>query len=70
MHFSLATILAIAPLLASASPLAQSPRATIPLAKRSNLYQADGSVNLDVLRGQLVRAKAYVTLVVNRDRVC
>lgn len=61
MHFSLATILAVVPLLASASPLAQSPRATIPLSKRSNLYKEDGALNLDVLRGQLVRAKAKLS---------
>jgi cathepsin D len=53
MHFSLATILAIVPLLASASPLAQQPRVTIPLQKKSNVYRTDGSVNVDVLKGQI-----------------
>ena len=58
MHFSLATVLAVAPLLAAASPLAKQPLTTIPLSKKSNLYAQDGSLNLDALRGQLAASTA------------
>jgi cathepsin D len=50
MHFSIGTILAIVPLLVSASPLAEQPRVTIPLSERSNLFKQDGFVNLDKVR--------------------
>jgi hypothetical protein len=50
MHFSIPTILAIVPLFASASPLAEQPRVTIPLSERNHLYKRDGSVNLDKIR--------------------
>jgi cathepsin D len=50
MHFSLATIIAVLPLLAAASPIAQKPRITIPLSKRTNLFRGDGSVDIDVLK--------------------
>lgn len=60
MHFSLATILVIVPLLASASPLAQQPRVTIPLQKKSNVYRSDGSVNIDVLKGQIAASTGKI----------
>ncbi|KAG8797102.1 hypothetical protein FRC20_005065, partial [Serendipita sp. 405] len=60
MHFSVATLLTIAPLLALSSPVPQSPRATIPLSRRSNLYREDGSLDLAVLRGQLSRTTAKI----------
>jgi len=50
MHFSLATIIAVLPLLAAASPIAQKPRITIPLTKRTNVYRSDGSVDIEVLK--------------------
>ncbi|KAG8805054.1 hypothetical protein FRC17_005752 [Serendipita sp. 399] len=60
MYFSLATLFAIAPLLSIASPVPQALRTTIPLSKRNTLYREDGSLNLDVLRGQLARTTAKV----------
>jgi cathepsin D len=53
MHFSLATIIAVVPLLASASPLAKQPHSTISLARKSNLHQDDGSLDADKLSGHL-----------------
>jgi cathepsin D len=60
MHFSLATILAVIPLLASASPTTQKPRVTIPLNKRTNVYRSDGSVDIEVLKLQAAHSTAYV----------
>lgn len=56
MHFSLATILAVLPIFAAASPVAQVPRAKIGLAKRSNTTNSDGTVNAANLRAQLAGA--------------
>lgn len=50
MHFSFATIIAVLPLLAAASPIAQKPRITIPLSKRTNLFRDDGSVDIEVMK--------------------
>jgi hypothetical protein len=58
MHFSLAIILTIVPLLASASPLVEQPRVTIPLFERSNLHLPDGSVNVEKLSGYLASSLA------------
>lgn len=63
MHFSLATILAVLPLLASATPLAQSPRVTIPISKRSNLRRSDGSVNAEALKGSVAASTGYVIMI-------
>lgn len=52
MHFSLTTIITALPLLAAASPIAQEPHITIPLAKRDNVLRRDGSVNIEALRHQ------------------
>lgn len=60
MHFPIATILAVLPLLASATPIAQSPRVTVPLTKRTNVFHRDGSVNIEVLKTQAAAASAYV----------
>lgn len=60
MHFSLATILAVLPLLASATPLAQSPRVTIPISKRSNLRRSDGSVNAEALKGSVAASTGKI----------
>jgi cathepsin D len=59
MHFSFATIVAIVPLLASATPLAQSPRVTIPISKRSNLRRHDGSVDVEALKSAVVASTTY-----------
>jgi hypothetical protein len=53
MHFSLATIIAVVPLLASASPLAKQPHSAISLARRGDLHQEDGSIDADKLKGHL-----------------
>jgi cathepsin D len=53
MHFSLATIIAVVPLLASASPLAKQPHSTVSLARKSHLHQEDGSLDADKLKGHL-----------------
>ncbi|PVF94542.1 acid protease [Serendipita vermifera] len=60
MQFSLATILAVLPLLAAASPLAQQPRVTIPLTKRSNVRRADGSVDIDVMKLQVAHSTGKI----------
>jgi cathepsin D len=52
MHFPITTILAVLPLLASATPIAQHPRVTIPLTKRTNVFRQDGSVDIEVLKIQ------------------
>jgi cathepsin D len=62
MQFSIATILAVLPLLASASPIAQQPRVSIPLSKRSNVFRRDGSVDIEVLKIQAAASTAYVIL--------
>jgi hypothetical protein len=60
MHFSLATLIIVVPLLASATPLAQSPRVTIPISKRTNLRRQDGSVDISALTGSVSASIAYV----------
>ncbi|KII94327.1 hypothetical protein PLICRDRAFT_101811 [Plicaturopsis crispa FD-325 SS-3] len=60
MHFTIGTVLAVLPLLATATPVAKQPRATIPLHRRNNLVKDDGSVNADALRAQLARATSKV----------
>jgi len=60
MHFSLATILAVVPLLVSAVPTAQKPRITIPLNKRTNVYRSDGSVNIENLKLQAAHSTAKI----------
>ena len=60
MHFSLATILAVLPLLVSAAPTTQKPRVTIPLNKHTNVYRSDGSVDIEVLKLQAAHSVAYV----------
>lgn len=62
MHFSLATILAVIPLLVSAAPTTQKPRVTIPLSKRTNVYRSDGSVDIDALKLHAAHSTAYVFL--------
>jgi hypothetical protein len=60
MHFSLATILVVVPLLVSAAPTTQKPRVTIPLRKHTNIYRSDGSVNTEALKLQAAHSVAYV----------
>ncbi|CAG8584287.1 9925_t:CDS:2 [Acaulospora colombiana] len=60
MQFSLATILAVLPLLAAASPIAQQPRVTIPLSKRSNVRRADGSVDIEVMKLQVAHSTGKI----------
>jgi cathepsin D len=58
MHFSLATILAVVPLLVSAAPTPQKPRLSIPLDKHTNVYRSDGSVDIEVLKLQAAHSTA------------
>lgn len=60
MYFSLATVLAVLPIFAAASPVAQVPRAKIGLTKRSNTTNADGTVNAANLRAQLASSTAKI----------
>lgn len=60
MHFSLATIIAVLPLLASATPIAQQPRVTIPLSKRTNVFRRDGSVDIEVMKSQAAHSTAKI----------
>jgi hypothetical protein len=60
MRFSLATIITVVPLLASATPLVQSPRVTIPISKRTNLRRQDGSVDVEALKASVSASTAYV----------
>jgi cathepsin D len=60
MHFSLATILAVVPLLVSAAPTVQKPRIHIPLTKRSNVLRRDGSVDIEVLKLQAAHSTAKI----------
>lgn len=60
MHFSLATILAVVPLLVSAAPTTQKPRVTIPLSKRTNVYRSDGSVDIDALKLHAAHSTAKI----------
>jgi len=60
MHFSAATILAVVPLLVSASPTMQKPRVTIPLNKRTNVFLNDGSVDVKMLKLQAASSVSYV----------
>jgi len=62
MHFSLATIIAVVPLLASASPLAKQPHSTISLARKSNLHQEDGSIDPDKLKGHVASSIEWVRI--------
>jgi cathepsin D len=60
MHFTVTTVLAVLPLFAAASPVTHAPRSKISLSKRSNLSQADGSVNAANLRAHLVASTAKI----------
>jgi cathepsin D len=60
MHFSIATILIIVPILVSAAPTTQKPHITIPLNKHTNVHRSDGSVNPEALKLQVARSVAYV----------
>jgi hypothetical protein len=66
MHFSLATLIIVVPLLASATPLAQSPRVTIPISRRINLRRQDGSVDIDALKTSVSASTAYVIFLLDR----
>jgi hypothetical protein len=65
MHLSIATILAVFPLLVLSTPTTQKPRLTIPLTKRTNVYRRDGSVDIEALKLQLARSTAYVISLFN-----
>jgi cathepsin D len=60
MQFSLATILAVLPLLAAASPIAQQPRITIPLTKRTNVFRSDGSVDIEKMKIQVAHSMGKI----------
>ncbi|KII89342.1 hypothetical protein PLICRDRAFT_53792 [Plicaturopsis crispa FD-325 SS-3] len=62
MHFTLGTVLAVLPLLAAAAPSPKPAKrgARIPIAKRSNLKIADGSVNATALRSHLATSVAKI----------
>jgi cathepsin D len=60
MHFSLATILAVVPLVLSAANTTQTPHVTIPLKWRGNFYRSDGSVDLKALKQNADYTTAYV----------
>lgn len=62
MHFPLATLVALIPLLASASPITESPRIVIPISKRSSLRHEDGSVNVDALKSSVSASVKYIFL--------
>ncbi len=65
MHFSLATILAVFPLLVLSTPTTQKPRLTIPLKKRTDVYHSDGSINIEALKLQVARTTAYAISLFN-----
>jgi cathepsin D len=59
MHFSLATILAVVPLVLSAANNTQTPHVTIPLKWRGNMYRSDGSVDFEALKRNADQTTAY-----------
>ena len=60
MHYALAALLASLPLFSTASPVTHLPCAKIDLNKRSDLTQADGSVNAANLRAHLAASMAKI----------
>jgi hypothetical protein len=58
MHFSLAAILVVVPLLASATPITDKLPLTIPLNKRTNIYRHDGSIDFEIVKRQAARSTA------------
>ncbi|KDQ50162.1 hypothetical protein JAAARDRAFT_186508 [Jaapia argillacea MUCL 33604] len=60
MIFTIPTVLAILPFLAAGSPLQPTPSSgmKIPISKRSNILNPDGSANADTLRKQVAYATA------------
>lgn len=60
MRFHLATILAVTPILVSATPTTENPPLTIPLNKRTNVYRSDGSVDIEALKAQVAHSTSYV----------
>jgi cathepsin D len=60
MHFTLAALLAVLPLFSTASTVTHLPRAKIGLNRRSDLTQADGSVNAANLRAHLAASMAKI----------
>ena len=66
MHLSLAAIIVVVPLLASATPLAQSPRVTIPISKTTNLHRNDGSLDVEALKRSVAASTEYVIFLLDR----
>jgi cathepsin D len=62
MYFSLATIIAVVPLLASATPLPQSPQVKIPIFQKTNLRRHDGSIDAEALKRFVAASTAYVSI--------
>jgi hypothetical protein len=60
MHLSLATILAVVPLVVSATNTTQTPHVTIPLKMRGDFYRSDGSVDIEALKRNADYTTAYV----------
>jgi hypothetical protein len=66
MRFLFATIIAVVPLLASATPIVQSPHVTIPISKSTNLRRDDGSVDIKALRDSIAASTEYVISLLDR----
>jgi cathepsin D len=60
MHFTIATILAVIPVVVSAANTTQTPHVTIPLKRRGNIYRSDGAVDLEALKRNSNHTAAYV----------
>jgi cathepsin D len=70
MHFSLAIILAVVPLVLSAANTTQTPHITIPLKRHGSVYRSDGSVDLQALKRNVDYTNAYVISPFNLRMPC
>jgi hypothetical protein len=66
MLFALATIIAVVPLFAAASPLSQPPHITIPISKRANFRRDDGSVDAEALKASVAASTTCVFPLLDR----
>jgi hypothetical protein len=60
MHFSLAIVFAVVPLVISAANTTQTRHVTIPLERCANFYRSDGSVDIEALKRVVDHSTAYV----------
>jgi hypothetical protein len=67
MRFSLTTVIAIVPLLASATPLAQPLHVTIPISKKTDLRRDDGSVDIEALKASVSASTTYIIPFLDRS---